>query len=63
MKKFRVYMHSQSGMWEHYSGYVDVFAYDTDKAIAEAKDKLKRGSFPDRPRDSWMIERIETLPN
>lgn len=53
--KFRVHMHSRSGMWQFYDGHVDVFAYDEDDAGQRALTELRRTAFPDRPRDAWVI--------
>jgi hypothetical protein len=56
---YRVYLKSKAGMWARYSGYVDVNAGDERDAEFAAKAKLRRTSFPDRPMDGWITERIE----
>lgn len=59
MKKYKVYLHSKAGFWEHYNGYVPVTAKDSENAITEALNILKRKSFPDRGRDAWVVDRVE----
>lgn len=61
LKKYRVHMHSIPGMWTSYDGHVDVFAYDEEEAASAAIDKLKRGSFSDRPRSSWVVDAVDML--
>jgi hypothetical protein len=62
MTRYRVWMHSSPGMWTFYEGKVDVFAESDVQAIDRALEDLRRGAFKDRPsRDSWVIERVETL--
>jgi 1,2-phenylacetyl-CoA epoxidase PaaB subunit len=60
MRGYRVYLHSQAG-WEHYAGYVDVVAADDQEAAERARDRLARGAFRERPRSSWIVERVERL--
>jgi len=61
-KKFRVQLTSKPGMWERYSGHVDVFAPDIDSAFEEAVKKLARTSFPDRPSMScWRFDGASQL--
>ena len=58
-RKFRVWLHSKPGMWTHYDGYVDVEAYGDANAFTKAVQKLRGTSFPDRPLDAWVLERVE----
>lgn len=60
-KRYRVHMHSKPGMWTYYDGYVDVWADDESCAINRALDKVKSGTFSDRPRDAWVIDKVEEL--
>lgn len=62
-RKYRVHLHSRPGMWEVYDGHVDVPAVNDIDAEDRAIDKLRHTSFPDRPRDSWLIDRVELLPS
>lgn len=56
-KKFRVQLTSKAGMWERYSGHVEVLAPDIDSAFEQAVKKLARTSFPDRPSiSSWRFD-------
>lgn len=59
MKKYKVYLHSKAGFWEHYSGYVPVTAENAESAIDRALTILRRKSFPDRGRDAWVVDRVE----
>ena len=59
LSKYRVWMHSAPGMWERYSGYVDVWATDSEQAQTKARARLKRESFSDRPSWAWVVDRIE----
>jgi hypothetical protein len=61
MRRYRVYLHSQAG-WEHYAGYVEVVAATDEEAEERAKDRLARGAFRERPRSSWLVERVEPWP-
>ena len=61
MRQFRVWLRSVPGFYEQYDGKVDVWAEDEDQAKDRAFLELKRGAFPDRARNMWKIERIETL--
>lgn len=54
-------MHSEPGMWEHYDGHVDVWAESHEDAIERARDKLKAGTFPERSRGSWKVDRVECI--
>jgi hypothetical protein len=59
-RNYRVHMHSKpSPAWTYYEGHVDVLARDDEHARAAAIDKLKRTAFLDRPRDSWVIDKVE----
>ena len=60
-RKHRVHMHSLPGMWAFYEGYVDVWATNDTQAKDRALEKLRRGSFFDRPRSAWVIEKIERI--
>lgn len=62
-KKYRVWLKSVPGFYEQYSGKVEVYADDDDDAIERALNKLKRGSFPDRSRDMWRVEKVERVFN
>lgn len=59
--KWRVWMRSTPGPYEQYDGKVDVFADNEDEAEERAFAELKRGSFPDRGRACWKVERVEKL--
>lgn len=61
MKKFKVFLRSRPGMYAQYDGAVTVFADDEDEAVDRALDKLKRGSFPDRDRSMWKVEKVERV--
>lgn len=61
MQKYRVEMHSKAGMWAYYDGHVDVQADNEEEAIEQALDRLKRTSFPDRPRNAWAIDGVQRL--
>lgn len=56
---YRVSLHSKAGMWEQYSGHVDVSATDDEDARWLAIEKLARGTFRDRGRDAWIITKVE----
>ena len=58
--KYRVYLHSKAGFWEHYDGYVDVEAPTPHDAAVVARQQLRRTTFPDRPLNSWVTDKIET---
>jgi 1,2-phenylacetyl-CoA epoxidase PaaB subunit len=60
-RDYRVWMRSVPGMYEQYDGKVDVWATSEEDAINKAHDKLKRGSFPDRTRNMWRVEKVEIL--
>jgi hypothetical protein len=62
MNKYRVEMHSAPGMWATYDGYVDVIAEDDEDAIERALNRLKRASFPDRPKSGWVIDSVTRKP-
>ncbi|OAI04895.1 hypothetical protein [Methylomonas methanica] len=61
--QYLCYLHSAPGMWEHYSGYVEVYAPKTatdSEVFEKAVQTLSRSSFPDRPSlSSWVLEHIE----
>lgn len=59
MNRYRVYLHSEPGMWEFYKGHVDVLAEDDTEAIKVAVRRLRSTSFPDRPLNSWVLEKVE----
>jgi hypothetical protein len=59
MINYRVHLHSQPGMWEFYRGHVDVMADDETEAIKNAVRRLRNTSFPDRPLNSWVLDRVE----
>jgi hypothetical protein len=62
LNKYRVHMRSRiSPEWAFYDGHVDVFAEDETQAQDRAIDKLCRGSFRDRGRDAWIIEKVERI--
>lgn len=61
MHTYEVEMRSGSGMWAHYSGTVTVVASNDLEAEERARDKLKRGAFYDRPRDSWIVDGVRRL--
>ena len=56
--KYRVYLVSKPGMYEQYSGHVDVVAGNELEAEDKAFKRLRK-SFPDRNRSMWMIIKIE----
>jgi len=60
MRIYNVYLHSEPGFWEYYSGKITVKATSVECAIEFAKTKLKNGAFPDRPRNSWIIDNVTT---
>ena len=69
-RPWRVWLHSTSGMYEQYDGYVDVrVAVDSTEThssrhelFAAAVKELARTSFPDRRGlDFWRFERAERL--
>ena len=63
MSRYRIQLHSEpSPGWTFYDGHVDVTAESTADAIDNALDKLKRGAFRDRPRNSWRVDNVELLP-
>lgn len=61
--QYLCHMRSMPGMWEHYSGYVEVYAPDTatdHEVFEQAVQTLARTSFPDRPSlSSWKLDRVE----
>ena len=61
--QYLCHMRSAPGMWERYSGSVEVFAPDTatdHEVFVKAVQTLSRTSFPDRPSfSSWELERVE----
>lgn len=59
MTNWRVWLRSKAGFYEQYDGYVDVYAQDADDAVQRALQKLRAGSFPDRPSNQWTVERTE----
>jgi hypothetical protein len=59
MMRYVVHMRSKPGMYEQYRGVVEVNAPDAAAAIEAAFRKLKRGAFPDRTRDMWIVEDVE----
>lgn len=54
-ERYRVELRSAPGFWERYDGYVDVWASDDDEAVQRALNRLKRETFPDRPRSAWIL--------
>ncbi len=58
MGKYKVSMRSKPGMYEQYSGDVEVTAEDDNAAVEAAFRKLKAGTFPDRNRDMWTVESV-----
>lgn len=46
-------------MYAQYDGKVTVYADNDEDAIDMALLKLKRGAFPDRSRDMWIVEKVE----
>lgn len=61
LRKYEVWLRSVPGMYAQYDGKVDVYAADEDEAIDRAFDKLRRGSFPDRSRSMWKIEKVQRV--
>lgn len=59
-RSFRVWLRSKPSFETHYDGYVDVFADDDDGAREAAFRKLQRGAFPERPRDAWIVVKVES---
>lgn len=57
---YTVHMRSRPGMFEQYAGAVEVVASDPEDAVDKAFAKLKRGAFPERSRDMWIVEKVET---
>jgi hypothetical protein len=59
---FKVFLHSKpSPAWAFYEGSVTVVAEDAECAKERAVGKLKRGSFPERPLDGWVVDRVVVL--
>jgi hypothetical protein len=57
--KYDVYLHSKpSPAWTFYEGKVTVMAEGIEEAKERAVGQLARGSFKDRGRDAWVIERV-----
>lgn len=54
-------MRSVPGMYAQYDGKVSVSARDEEEAVENAITKLRRGSFPDRSRSMWKVEKIECM--
>jgi len=61
MSKYKVSMRSKPGMYEQYSGDVEVTANDDDAAVEAAFRKLKAGTFPDRNRSMWTVESVTRI--
>lgn len=58
---YRVFLQSSPSPGSaFYSGHVDVNAENEDDAAERAKDKLKRTSFPDYPRNTWKVLAVES---
>ncbi len=58
MNKYKVFIRSRPGMYEQYSGTVEVVAENEDDAVDAAFRKLKAGAFPDRNKDMWKLEEV-----
>ena len=58
---YRVWLRSVPGFYAQYDGKVDVYARDPEEAVEIALRQLKRGSFPDRDRSMWRVEKVEWL--
>jgi len=55
-----VHLHSKpSPAWTFYEGEIQVVAEDSECAKERAVGKLKRTTFPDRPLDGWVVDRVE----
>jgi len=54
---YRVHLSSRPGMWEHYGGYVDVVVDKIEDVTGAAIKKLHR-TFPERPDNSWNVNKI-----
>ena len=61
LKQYSVWLRSRPGFYEQYDGKVDVWAENDDDAIERAFRELKRGTFPDRSRDMWRVDRVERI--
>jgi hypothetical protein len=61
MNKYKVSMRSKPGMYEQYSGDVEVMAENDDAAVEAAFAKLKRDTFPDRNRGMWTVEEVSRI--
>lgn len=61
MNKYKVSMRSKPGMYEQYSGDVEVMAENDDAAVEAAFTKLKRDTFPDRNRSMWTVEKVSRI--
>lgn len=59
--KYAVWMRSVPGFYVQYDGKVDVWARDEEEAIDNAHHQLRRGSFPDRDRSMWRVEKVERV--
>jgi len=58
LSNYRVHIRSKPGMYEQYSGYIDVIASSDSTAEDAAFNKLSR-TYPNRSRDMWIVEKIE----
>lgn len=60
--RFKVVLHSTpSPAYTFYEGSVTVMAADEEHAKERAVGELKRGAFPERSRDCWVIDRVERI--
>ena len=61
MNKYNVWLRSKPGMYEQYNGKVMVYAEHEEEAVDRAFRKLKRTTFPHRPRGMWRVDKVELI--
>ena len=60
--KFRVRLHSRpSPAYTFYEGAITVYAEDSERAKERAIGELRRGAFPERSRDCWVIDKVDVI--
>ena len=60
--QYVVTLKSRAGMYEQYGpGDVKVWALDEAEAVEKAFRELKRGAFPDRSRDMWVVLAVRRI--
>jgi hypothetical protein len=57
--RYEVWLHSKPGPgFEYYEGCVKVWAEGIQEAKERALGQLRRGAFPERSRESWVIDKV-----